>query len=419
MNKVSVAQRASEPSNRHSLMRNLRAVLLLRGAQRFMLIAPILVPFFGYYGQDIQQIFWLESFYALTVLIMEVPSGYLADRYGRVAVLRAGGVFWSLSWLLLLGVDDFSGLVVFELFGGFGAALLSGADLALLFDTERELAQKGSGRPNRAVRNLYVIGMVAEGAASLSATGLLLYGGVGLVIAVQTGCGLLVLMASLFLSEPTSERQRNKTLLAEFQTLCEVLLALWRQSAFMRRLLAVLCSWPVIGVLAIWLMQRVWVELELGLVHFGWIWCLLQVVGAVAGHVAHDAERLIGPSRVIYLIVALALAGLLMLGASDLALALLGSVLLFAARGFFSVLFMDAMNRRIESEYRATINSLLGFGFRLGFVVSAGLLGWVFAEFGLWITVFFLTTMTLTLCLTLMLPLAYELSAQSAPDSRS
>ena len=71
---------------------------------------------------------------------MEVPSGYLADRYGRVAVLRAGGVFWSLSWLLLLGVDDFAGLVVFELLGGLGAALLSGADLALLFDTERELA---------------------------------------------------------------------------------------------------------------------------------------------------------------------------------------------------------------------------------------------------------------------------------------
>ena len=80
---------------------------------------------------------------------------------------------------------------------------------------------------------------------------------------------------------------------------------------------------------------------------------------------------------------------------------------------------MDAMNLRIESEYRATIASLLGFGFRLGFVVIAGLLEWVFAEFGLWITVCFLTMMTLTLCLTLMLPLAYELSAQSAPDSRS
>ena len=95
----------------------------------------------------------------------------------------------------------------------------------------------------------------------------------------------------------------------------------------MRRLLGALCSWPVVNVLAIWLMQRIWVELEFGLVHFGWIWCLLQVVGAVSGHVAHDAERLIGPSRVIYLTAALVLAGLLMLGASDLPLALIGSVL--------------------------------------------------------------------------------------------
>lgn len=99
----------------------------------------------------------------------------------------------------------------------------------------------------------------------------LLYGVVGLVISVQTGCWLVVPFASLFLFEPTSMRQPNKTLLAEFQTLSKVLLALWSQSAFMRRLPALICSWPVINVLAIWLIQQIWVELELGLVHSGWI----------------------------------------------------------------------------------------------------------------------------------------------------
>ena len=100
--------------------------------------------------------------------------------------------------------------------------------------------------------------------------------------------------------------------------------------------------------------------------------------------------------------------------------------MLFAARGLFGVLFMDAMNHRIESEFRATINSLLGFGYRLGYVVVAWSLGrlvawslgWVFEWFGLWVTVFSLTSLALLICLTLMLPLAYELSAQSAPDSR-
>jgi hypothetical protein len=32
---------------------------------------------------------------------------------------------------------------------------------------------------------------------------------------------------------------------------------------------------------------------------------------------------------------------------------------------------MDALNRRIDNDYRATINSLLGFGFRFGFIVTA------------------------------------------------
>ena len=50
------------------------------------------------------------------------------------------------------------------------------------------------------------------------------------------------------------------------------------------------------------------------------------------------------------------------------------NVFLFVTRGLVSVLFMDAINYWIESKYRATINSLLGFGFRLGFVVMAGLL---------------------------------------------
>ena len=54
--------------------------------------------------------------------------------------LRARAVLWPMSWLLLLSVDDFTGLMVFELLDGIATALFSGADLASLFDTECELA---------------------------------------------------------------------------------------------------------------------------------------------------------------------------------------------------------------------------------------------------------------------------------------
>lgn len=184
-----------------ALRRNLRAVPCLRAGQRFMVIAPVLVPFFAHYGQDIQEIFLLESLYALTILLMEVPSGYLADRFGRVVVLRVGGVLWAAAWLLL-AVEGFSGLAVFNVLAGLGGSLLSGADLALLYDSERLLAGDQPERPNRAVRNLFVIGMGAEGLASLSATLILFNGGIPAVVAAQALCGLLVLIAALFLREP-------------------------------------------------------------------------------------------------------------------------------------------------------------------------------------------------------------------------
>ena len=53
-----------------------------------------------------------------------------------VLLLRAEAVLWSLSWLLLLSVDDFTGLMVFELLGGIAEALT----FALPFDIECELA---------------------------------------------------------------------------------------------------------------------------------------------------------------------------------------------------------------------------------------------------------------------------------------
>ena len=155
-------------------------------------------------------------------------------------------------------------------------------------------------------------------------------------------------------------------------------------------------------------MQRVWVELDLTLLHFGWIWCVLQLVGALTGQAAHAVERWIGSSPTIYMIGGLAVLGLLLMSATTLSWVMVGGVLLFASRGLFSVLFMDALNRRIDNDYRATINSLLGFGFRLGFIVAASALGFVFDGFGLNASVLTLSVFALLVILALLVPLARD-----------
>ncbi len=47
------------------------------------MIMPVLVPFFLKQAMTMQQIFLLQVCFGLTVLVLEVPSGYLSDLWGR------------------------------------------------------------------------------------------------------------------------------------------------------------------------------------------------------------------------------------------------------------------------------------------------------------------------------------------------
>ena len=64
--------------------------------------------------------------------------------------------------------------------------------------------------------------------------------------------------------------------------------------------------------------QAVWVELELTLVHFGWIWRILQVVAALTGQLAHRVETWLGAHGTIQVIGVTALAGITVLAIGQL-----------------------------------------------------------------------------------------------------
>ena len=44
---------------------------------------PILIPFLNAKGMSMEQVFQLQAAFALAVLVFEVPSGYIADLWGR------------------------------------------------------------------------------------------------------------------------------------------------------------------------------------------------------------------------------------------------------------------------------------------------------------------------------------------------
>lgn len=114
---------------------NLRLLYLLSVTTGLSFASALLVPFFMGNGMNQAQIMLLQTIFSVAVVLLEVPTGYVADRFGRAMSLRLGSLtvcFGFMGYSLLHGFGQF---VLAELLLAVGVALLSGANEALAYDS--------------------------------------------------------------------------------------------------------------------------------------------------------------------------------------------------------------------------------------------------------------------------------------------
>ena len=105
-----------------------------------MLYMPIVVPFYESNGLSMKDIMVLQGVYSVAIVILEVPSGYLADVIGRRKTLILGAVFGTFGFATYSFSYGFVGFLVAEIILGIGQSCISGADSAMLYDS---LLEKG------------------------------------------------------------------------------------------------------------------------------------------------------------------------------------------------------------------------------------------------------------------------------------
>ncbi len=394
-------------ANRRGLERNLGNTLALAFFQVFLVIMPIAVPFFQSKGLDMQQIFLLQAIFGAVILVTEVPSGYVADLLGRRLTLLVGSVVSGIGHTLLLFADGFFGLALFEIALGVSASLISGADIALLYDSEAAL-----GRPEeeqrQVVGRLYGMRTLSEAIAAVACS-LLLLGSMELVVYAQALVGWLPLLLAVRLVEPPVARLEQSGHLRNMGLICRHMV---RHSPVLRLTFLALCIWSLTTFYAVWLIQELWqaqgIELEL----FGYLWALLTAVAALAGRWAHALEARLGASGALVLMGLLPAFGYLGLDLLGPVGAFFASASFFFARGMGLVILRDALNRRVPSSYRATANSLASFGFRGAFVVTGPFVGQALDLWGISTTLWLLAGGTLVIFAGLILPLVAAARAQ-------
>lgn len=105
---------------------------------------PIFTILFLDFGLSLEQFAILNAVWAITIVLLEVPSGALADTIGRRNLVVLSAIIMILEMLLILFAPIGNSQVVFYLFlinrilSGAAEAAASGADEALAYDSLKE-----------------------------------------------------------------------------------------------------------------------------------------------------------------------------------------------------------------------------------------------------------------------------------------
>lgn len=147
-----------------ALKHNITKIYLYYIFRSFILAYVIERLFWASRGMSIADTVYTEFVYAFVIILLEVPSGLWADRYGRKLVILVGSLFnviASSMMLFIYGLPLFSIAIVFSAING---AFTSGSVNALLYDSLDAIGEK-----HRFERVLANVKMLRYGSGLLAA----------------------------------------------------------------------------------------------------------------------------------------------------------------------------------------------------------------------------------------------------------
>ncbi len=374
-----------------------------------MVIVPVMVPFFASKGLSLADVFLLQSLFALSVVVFEVPSGYLADVIGRRRALILGSFFHGAGFTLLCFVDSFAGLVLFEVTVGLGMSLMSGADLSLLYDSQLAL-KLSPAASSRGIARLRFFKATSEGMAALLAA-VLVMGSFDRVVMANALIAWLPLILAFRLVEAPFTRMEKESLSANFR---RIMRHLFVQDRLLRLTTIAFTFYGLMTFYVVWLIQPYWENLGVPLAMFGVLWAMMNFVIAISARLCPLLEERFGPGPVLIVMALFPAIGYLGMAYPGGVVGVILAFGFYVSRGLHQVILTEAFNSRVPSGFRATANSIVGLLFRLAFIATGPAVGYLYEWQGMETTLFVLGAASLVMFAVVMLPLLRQIGARIA-----
>lgn len=336
------------------LKRNISVSYVYNFLLQLNITSAIWVLYLSFKGMSLIEIGILESIYHITGVLFELPTGVIADLYGKKFSVVTGRIVSVISCILMITSNSFWGFAFAFVFSAASMNLNSGAGEALVYDSLKSLGEEEKYK--KIWGNLAFVMSLGQGMA-------VLLGGVLADIkflyayVFGTVIQIIALMAAFNFNEPPinkdyEEKQQGNSIVSQLITSVTVLRT-------RKVVLYLILFSSLIGSLqttVFFYSQQYFSDMSYSKTAIAIICALSSLIEAISSKYAYKLENLLrlkGTLIGISLINIFSLIGLAFIKDLSVVFFLLTSI----TGGLAFTIFSDYINSRIPSEYRATILS--------------------------------------------------------------
>jgi len=354
---------------------NLWKIYFYKFLGEFYLIIPILIPYYVSNNLNSTQIFTIQAAYALSILVLEIPSGYLADVIGRKKTMVLGAIFMPVGLAVYALTHTFLSFILAEFIIAVANSMRSGCDSALIYDTMIQLNEESEYKKFEG-RSFYYSRIGTALASILGGLFALVFLRLPFYINIATSS--LMLPFALSLIEPERKKLEAANPLKDILRICRFSFTHPQLRLFILYAAMIMST----GVVGVWAYFLYYESMGISIGYFGILFAAFQIASGIGSRKAHSLEKMIGEKKSFFILLLIA-PTFILLGVFK-TFFLIPLILLNAFLwGFAFPLLMDYLNRLIKSEVRATVLSVANMAGSLSFVILSPLFGKLVDTFSL------------------------------------
>ncbi len=320
----------------------------------------------------LSDIYIQEAVCVMLLLVIDIPTGALADIVGRKKMLVIGHVFMFADFIFFAFMSEPWHAWVANILWAISAAFRSGADKALIQEScialgrDRNYYRKYAGKAQGLRMLLFAVcAPITSWIATYDLRLPLLMSIPFLVIPLAT---------AFMLTEPPRDNAKELTVSEHLAQMKEGLLDTVRD----RRILWIMLYLCIISVASkIWFFayNPYFERVGLPLISFGWIFFALNIIAWLASHWGHKAEQRLGDKATVWILIPLIGLPIIMMSLVPIPAMTLMVVFQNMVRGMYGPFFDSMSEQYLRNSTRATVLSaqssmtsaagsvgLLGFG---------------------------------------------------------